>query len=141
MQTPIQAQLLAPAFGLATLLNPRRNKAVPSWIGRYMTCTTQLLILIFSCTLGIVVQSPSQRTHTAASDTAASLRRNNGKSKKATQKLVAEVDLYKQRARPLLGTMSDGGLDSLRGFWNGIQLQSCSQQYSSTVASSCCHHP
>ena len=29
--------------------------------------------------------------------------------------------LYKQGASPLLGPTSEGGLDSLRGFWNGIQ--------------------
>ena len=45
---------------------------------------------------------------------AASLCRNNKKSQEDTQKLLAEVNLYKG-PDPFLGTISDGGSDSLQG--------------------------
>ena len=54
--------------------------------------------------------------------TAASLWLNNSKSRDQTQQLLAELDQYKQGCRPFLGNMSDGGLHSLRAFWNGIQI-------------------
>lgn len=53
--------------------------------------------------------------------TAASLWQNNSKSREDTQKLLGELDQYKQGCRPFLGSMSDGGLHRLRAFWNGIQ--------------------
>lgn len=65
--------------------------------------------------------SKSDTAYQSIRHTAASLWHNNSKSREETQKLLGELDLYKQGCRPFLGSMSDGGLDSLRGFWNGIQ--------------------
>ena len=53
--------------------------------------------------------------------TAALLWRNNNKSQEETQKLLGELDQYKLGCRPFLASMSDGGLESLRAYWDSIQ--------------------
>ena len=77
---------------------------------------------------------------------AASLCRDNEKSQEDTQKLLAEVNLYKG-PDPFLFTMSDGGSDSLRGgersksnwrHWQHLHRQQHLAAEKMKACSSCC---
>ncbi|KAL3150982.1 hypothetical protein ABBQ32_000721 [Trebouxia sp. C0010 RCD-2024] len=68
---------------------------------------------------GSVVKSES--SFQSIRHTAASLWRNNNKSREETQKLLGELEHYKLECRPFLASMSDGGLESLRPYGNSIQ--------------------
>ena len=58
--------------------------------------------------------------------TAGQVWQSNGKSLKEVEALLAELNQYRMGARPFLGTMSDGSLNSLQDFWNGIQFTAAS---------------
>ncbi|DBB01088.1 TPA: hypothetical protein ACH3X1_000981 [Trebouxia sp. C0004] len=58
--------------------------------------------------------------------TAGRVWQSSGNSRQQVTDLLAELAKYRLGSRPFLGTMTDGGLNSLHDFWNSIQYTATS---------------